>query len=89
MQTIKVLDSLGADRYRILLSIVPPRPSRDGEEAKATIEEAGLPLLSTGIRRLVAFQKAAFTGVTIKEVSDQRAVSAWEDYLRVGKEILP
>ncbi len=58
------------------------------EEARATIEEAGLPLFNAGIRRLVAFQKAALTGVTVKEVNDPRAVSGWEDYLQVGKEIL-
>jgi chromosome partitioning protein len=88
MQTIKVLDSLKADRYRILLSIIPPKPSRDGEEARVTIKEAGLPLFSTGIRRLVAFQKAALTGVTVKDVNDPRAMSGWDDYLQVGKEIL-
>ena len=89
MQTIKVLESLGAGRFRILLSIIPPKPSRDGEEARVTIEEAGLPLFSTGIRRLVAFQKAALTGVTVKEVNDPRALSGWDDYFKVGKEILP
>jgi chromosome partitioning protein len=89
MQTIKALGSLGAERYRILLSIIPPRPSRDGEEARVTIEESGLPLFNTGIRRLVAFQKAALAGVTVKEVSDPRATSGWDDYLCVGKEILP
>jgi chromosome partitioning protein len=89
MQTIKTLESPGAAKYRILLSIIPPKPSRDGEEARATIEEAGLPLFSTGIRRLVAFQKAALTGVTVKDVNDSRARSGWEDYLQVGKEILP
>jgi chromosome partitioning protein len=88
MQTIKVLDSLGAGRYRILLSIIPPKPSRDGEEARATLEEAGLPLFSTGIRRLVTFQIAALAGVTVKEVNDPRAILGWEDYLQVGKEIL-
>ena len=88
MQTIKVLDSLGTGRYRILLSIIPPKPSRDGEEARATIEEAGLPLFNTGIHRLIAFQKAALAGITVKDVNDPRAVLGWDDYLQVGKEIL-
>jgi chromosome partitioning protein len=53
-----------------------------------TIKETGLPLFSTGIRRLVAFQKATLTGVTVKEVNDPRAMSGWDDYLQVGKEML-
>ena len=88
MQTIKVLDSLGAGRYRILLSIILPKPSRDGEEARATIEEVGLPLFNAGIRRLIAFQKVALTGVTVKDVNNPRAISGWDDYLQMGKEVL-
>jgi chromosome partitioning protein len=34
MQTVSALDALGADRYRVLLTIVPPRPNRDGDEAR-------------------------------------------------------
>ena len=55
MQTVKVLDSLGVESHLILLSIIPPKPSREGEEARVTMKEAGLPLFNTGICRLVAF----------------------------------
>ena len=55
--TVKALNGLSATRYRILLSIIPPRPSRDAEEARSTLTEAGLPLLTRGIRRLVASRK--------------------------------
>ena len=59
MLTVKAVNRLGAIRDRILLSIIPPRPNRDAEEARSTLTKAGLPLLTKGIRRLVAFQKAA------------------------------
>jgi chromosome partitioning protein len=36
MLTVKALNGLGATRYRILLSIIPPRPSRYAEEARLT-----------------------------------------------------
>ena len=86
MLTVKALDGLSASGYRILLSIIPPRPSRDGDEARSTLIEAGLPLLTQGVRRLVAFQKAALAGVPVYAVDDPRA---WKDYQQVGKEILP
>lgn len=89
MLTVKSLERLGANRYRILLSIVPPRPSHDGDEARATLIESKLPVLSRGIRRFVAFQKAALAGVPVYSVDDPRAGFGWEDYLTVGKEVLP
>jgi len=89
MLTVKALDGLRASGYRILLSIIPPRPSRDGDEARSTLTEAGLPLLNQGVRRLVAFQKAALAGVPVYAVDDPRANLVWEDYQQVGKEILP
>jgi chromosome partitioning protein len=87
--TVKALDGLGATRYRILLSIIPPRPSRDADEARSTLTEAGQPLLTRGIRRLVTFQKAALAEVPVYAVDDPRAKLGWEDYQEVGKEILP
>ena len=89
MLTVKALDGLRTSGYRILLSIIPPRPSRDGDEARSTLREAGLPLLTQGVRRLVAFQKAALAGVPVYAVDDPRANLGWEDYQQVGKEILP
>ena len=89
MLTVNVLQQLGTENYRILLSIIPPRPSRDGEEARSTLGQARVPLFQTGIRRLVAFQKAALAGVPVYAVRDPRAQLAWTDYRIVGEEILP
>ncbi len=87
-QTISALKSLGNDRFRVLVTMVPPKPSRDGEEARAMLGGAGLPLFDGSIRRLVAFQKAALAGVTVGEVADPRAKEGWQDYRRVGEEVL-
>ena len=85
---VEALEHLGSNRFRILLTIVPPKPSRDGDDARATLEEAKLPVFQTGIRRFVAFQKAALQGVPVYETNDPRAQEAWEDYKRVGEELL-
>jgi len=79
---------LGNERFRVLITMVPPKPSRDGEDARAMLVDAGLPLFTGSIRRLVAFQKAALAGVIVGEVSDPRAKEGWLDYQRVGKEVL-
>ncbi len=89
MLTVDALKQLGSDRYKILLTVIPPKPSRDGEEARAMLTQAGLPLFKTGIRRLVAFQKAALAGVPVAQVNDPRAKQAWADYQLLGQEVSP
>jgi chromosome partitioning protein len=89
MLTLEVLRDLGTKNYRILLTIIPPRPSRDGQDARDSLEAAGVPIFQSGIRRLVAFQKAALAGVPVLAVRDRRAELAWTDYQKVGEEILP
>jgi chromosome partitioning protein len=84
---VEALESIGSKRFRILLTIIPPKPSRDGEEAMAMLTEAGLPVFTNGIRRFVAFQKAALSGIPVYEVNDPKAAESWQDYERVGEEI--
>jgi chromosome partitioning protein len=86
--TIAELKTLGAERYRILLTIVPPRPMTDGEQARQLIVRAGLPLFAAEIRRTVAFERAALDGITVDQVKGNDTASlAWRDYERVAEEI--
>jgi chromosome partitioning protein len=88
MLTVEALQGIKADRFKILLTAIPPRPSKDGDEARALIAENTLPVFAFGIRRLAAFQKAALSGKLVRDVDDPRAEWGWNDYLGVGKEIL-
>lgn len=87
IQTVAALEKIGSERYRILLTIIPPRPSHDGEEARGLLEERGLPLFKGEIPRLVAFQKAALQGKPMNRIADPRAETAWKAYVGVGEEI--
>ena len=49
-------------KFRILLTMVPPKPARDGEMARAAFEQAGLPVFATSIRNLKAFKTAGTQG---------------------------
>jgi chromosome partitioning protein len=88
MLTVGALKRLRASNYRILLTIIPPSPNHDGEDARKTLTELGIPTFSGGIRRLIAFQKAALAGVPVGEVDDPRARQGWDDYRNVGAQIL-
>ncbi|BDC53158.1 chromosome partitioning protein ParA (plasmid) [Bryobacterales bacterium F-183] len=89
LMTIEALRQLGNKDYRILLTIVPPKPMTDGDNARQTLVNAGLPVFKGEIRRTVAFQRAALDGVTVDEVvkGGDIATQAWSDYVAIGKEI--
>ncbi|MGD1873502.1 MAG: ParA family protein [Mastigocoleus sp.] len=77
-----------AAKYQILLTIVPPNPSKAGEDVRNALKNAGLPTFKSGIRRLSVFQRAALEGVPVNAVNDPYAQIAWRCYSEVGKEIL-
>jgi chromosome partitioning protein len=56
LATVKALRGLGNDRFRVLLTIVPPRPNKDG---------ASLPLFQAQIPRMVNFQRCILDGETV------------------------
>ena len=89
LQTRRDLRRLGReDRYRVLLTSVPPWPYRRGPQARAQLEELGIPLFGGEIRRLEAFEAAADDGVLVRDLPDRRAQRGWEDYARVGEELV-
>lgn len=86
VKTLAALSSIEA-RYKVLLTICPPAPSRVADEARDDLRSEGVPLFKTSIPRLAAFGKAALDGVTVAEVKDERAGTAWAAYVAAGKEL--
>ncbi len=84
---VSTLKMIQVNRYKVLLTIIPPKPVRDGDEARQILTDEGIPLLKTGIRRFIVFQRAALQGIPVYQVNDPRAKDAWSDYLAVGEEI--
>jgi chromosome partitioning protein len=78
---------VGKAKFRALITIVPPHPSREGELMRADLDEGGIPVFKTMIRRTVGFAKAALAGRPIRDVEDARARAAWGDYKALGDEI--
>ncbi|MEO0406447.1 MAG: ParA family protein [Cyanobacteria bacterium P01_A01_bin.135] len=85
--TIEYLQSIDAHRYRVLLTVVPPKPSKDGEQAQQMLVQANLPVFATRIRRYAAYRKAANEGKLVTNVRDPRSQLAWGDYQQVGDEL--
>lgn len=88
LMTIEALQKLGSEQFKILLTVVPPRPMLDGENARKTIIDADLPIFGREIRRTVAFQRAALDGVTVDQVKGHDTAGlAWRDYEAVAEEV--
>ena len=86
--TVEALKNVPEIDYRVLLTIIPPKPNRDGDEAREILTEAGLPIMQSSIGRMIVFQRAALQGIPVYEVKDKKAQVAWQQYKRVGTELL-
>ena len=88
MLTVEALRNVEATRYRILVTMTPPKPSRDGEIAQEALIAQGLPVFASTIRHLKAFKTAGTQGVLIGDVKDPRAQIGWGDYVAIGDELV-
>ena len=85
-KTVDLLEGMNA-KYKILLTQVPPRSSA-ARDARKSLEELNLPIFNAEIPRLVAFERAPFKGVLVKDYPDPRSQTAWDSYQALGREIL-
>lgn len=79
--------ALGDASYRALLTIVPPKPSREGEAMRDDLRDNGVPIFKAMIRRAAGFQKAALAGIPIKNMTGRDRLG-WLDYEAAGREIM-
>ena len=85
---LQALYDIGTDRYRVLLTKVPPPPEPEGPQLRTALTAQNVPLFAVDIPRLKAFEKAAAAGVPVSAVDDRRAQRAWEAYQAAGKELV-
>lgn len=71
--------------YRVLLTIIPPSPQKDGEEALAALKRHNLPTFNRMVRRYKAYIKAADLGKPVHEIPG--GGTAWNDWKALWKEI--
>ena len=85
--TLSRLRSLDDSRYRVLLTLVPPKPSRRGIQARDVLKQANIPTFKGMIQRRDAFMDAELEGVTVGMLKGKAALSASESYATVGQEL--
>lgn len=72
---------------RVLLTQVPPAPSKSEEDARELLQEAGVPVCTASIRRSAWFEHASLDNTTTDQMRDVRASIAWSDYEALGDEL--
>jgi chromosome partitioning protein len=89
--TLKMLSSLksfAAENYKILLSAIPPPPSKEGAEAHKEITESGLPIFKTMIPRYTAFKKSATANNLVWNIKDEHTQVCSDAIKNLAKEII-
>jgi chromosome partitioning protein len=84
---LEIAKDLGEANYRALLTVVPPKPNKEGETIKQELIDGGVPVFNTMIRRTLGFPKSALEGIPIRNISESRLRVFWNDYKNLGKEI--
>jgi chromosome partitioning protein len=74
--------------YRVLLTMVPWWENRVYCPGRAELEEACVPLFDAQVESRRAFKQAAAAGVPIYGIKGRAARAAWEEYGRVGEEMV-
>jgi chromosome partitioning protein len=85
--TLHAARALAPDRYRVLLTKVPPPPEADGTQLRQALAAQGIPVFGEMIPRLKAFERAAAAGLSVRAIADDpRAARAWKAYAAIGEE---
>jgi chromosome partitioning protein len=72
--------------WRVLLSMIPPPPQRDGQEAMEVLKAQGYPVFNRGIRFLKSYKDAVTQGVPVHKVRGGKI--AWRDWIEVKSEVI-
>ncbi len=88
--TLEITEAVESANYKLLITLVPPLPNRQGEDLRETLKTNRVPIFETMVRRTVSFAQAAEKGVLVHQTGkkDPASLGAWRDYEKVGQEIL-
>ncbi len=79
--------SLPSDtNWRVLLTMVPPPPQKDGQEAMQALKSQEYPVFSRGIRLYKAYKDAVTLGVPVYKV--RGGTVAWRDWTELKNEVI-
>jgi chromosome partitioning protein len=91
IKTVGAIASLDEVKANLRILLTQVRGGKAAIEARDFLQSElalDIEVFNAQIPKLVAFEKAFNQGVLVKDVSDLRAVTAWESYLALAEEVL-
>lgn len=79
---------LKTESYKILLTRIPPNPSKRGEKLHAQFQEAGLPVFEQYVQNRVCHYDANESGLTLGQMKGRAASAGAREYQGLAEEIL-
>jgi chromosome partitioning protein len=70
--TLAAAQQLVPDKYRVLLTKVPPPPEPEGDALRKELKSGHIPVFNAEIPRLKAFEHAAAASVPVSKLTDER-----------------
>ena len=71
----------------MLLTLVRPQAKGAVQSARKTLEESGIPVFKAEIRNLAVFERTPLQGVLVKDMKEDKAKTAWQDYYAMKEEL--
>lgn len=87
LEAIADLNKIGISHYRILLSAVPPKPSKEGKTMRDELIDGGYQVFDSWIRRSAGVPKAALEGCAVRCLTGGYKLPG-RDYASLGAEII-
>ncbi|MGB3766085.1 MAG: ParA family protein [Phormidesmis sp.] len=87
LESVNFLRKMPGVEYRILLSSVPPKPSKEGETMHDELSKGGYKLFNTQVRRSAGIPKAALDGCAVRKMSGGYRLAAL-DFDKLGNEVV-
>jgi chromosome partitioning protein len=88
IETLGNLPKVPKDRYRVLLTMVPPRGIARENQAREALKAVGIPVFNARIQSRIVYADAELEGATVDRMRGDGAKAAWEDYKKLGQEIM-
>ena len=90
--TLRLINALKSaetelEKVKVVITKAPP-VGTVGQQARDSLQAAGIPVATSVVRSYVAHQKAAELGVLVRDVPDARAAQAWADVLELAMEVV-
>jgi len=72
--------------WKVLLSMIPPPPQKDGLEAMEVLKKQRYPVFKQGIRLYKAYKDAVAAGVPVHKVRGGKV--GWQDWINLKNELI-